>query len=372
MKAIYAIEVSRWGTSYNDNRLKDKYFSSFDVKFNDADELHRLTVTTTADGKQALSYSLDTEPELQCKESSWINALLQAANKGQYCAALPKEFELHEEGNEYYYALTQASKQQIQQTHEESIRMLTERYPEGFTTSVPDTSPGLKMADNKPIILDNPLLNTLLQEQLFENNDNLVELVKQHNQYVALYMQGVKTDEQIRLMLTDKETVEQFYTDEEQSNILARCIAIQQQLDKINLGQEFAVLKDSYWKNLVKKMDLDTVLASSISAASASLCFAFLPFFCSAGPIVMFSIFAALFTALFVGIIVHSLYEAYMDKLRAGGDYLTTVSELGFTVSETETTEPFVGNKYSFFADKKQELESEISLMGTATVNAYQ
>ncbi|ETO93938.1 hypothetical protein [Legionella oakridgensis] len=144
MKPIFAKENGRWSTVYHSEKYQDVHYVGFKVKFAESEELQTLTIKTTAHYSSALSYSIDGNPDVICDEHSWVNALLQAANQDGYFADRPKEFELHTEESEYWYALTEKCKQAIWQEHREVMELFRHSFTAGSAIALPNTQPGPK------------------------------------------------------------------------------------------------------------------------------------------------------------------------------------------------------------------------------------
>ncbi|MGX8737613.1 hypothetical protein [Legionella pneumophila] len=148
MKPVFAKENGRWSTVYNSEKYQDVYFVGFRVKFDGSEKLQTLTIKTDKNYSVALSYSIDGSSDVVCDEFSWTNALLQAANQDGYCAARPKEFELHTKESEYYYALTEASKSAIWKDHKEAMDLFRHSFTAGTAFALPNTKPGPKFQNN--------------------------------------------------------------------------------------------------------------------------------------------------------------------------------------------------------------------------------
>ena len=143
MKPVFARENGRWSTIYNSEKYQDVHYVGFSIQFDGSEKLQSLTIKTTdKHHSAALSYAIDDNHEVECDEHSWVNALLQTANQDSYCASRPKEFELHTEDSENYYALTAASKTAIWQDHREAMNLFRHSFTAGSAFIVPNTKPG--------------------------------------------------------------------------------------------------------------------------------------------------------------------------------------------------------------------------------------
>jgi hypothetical protein len=151
-KPVFAIENGRWGTVYKSEQYKDVYHAGFRVKFDSSGKLQNLTIKTDSDYLTALSYSIDGAPEEVCDKDSWANALLKAANQGGYSAHLPKEFELHVEESESYYALTEKSKAEICKEYKEFINLFRYSFTAGDSIALPNTQPGPKFKNDVSVL----------------------------------------------------------------------------------------------------------------------------------------------------------------------------------------------------------------------------
>ncbi len=147
MNPIYAIESSRWSSTQMNT--PDEHYVGFEIKFKESDILQTLRIKTgDSHYKEGISFSINNGPEISCDKHAWVNALLQTANIGNYCSAMPRTFELHQTADgEYFYKLNNASKTALKEQFNEFVSFYKNSSKEVFFQA-PQMEDGPKFQGN--------------------------------------------------------------------------------------------------------------------------------------------------------------------------------------------------------------------------------
>jgi hypothetical protein len=150
VKPILAKESYRGGSTIN-----------FQVKFSAEEERwSQLTINTHEDGPRStlLTYSINNEAPVPCSEAPWVQGLIKACG-GEYCAAKLRTFELHQENDEFWYALTNERKEGIKRDFTAILSMFN--HQPGDCIVMPHTAPGPRFKDDGSIESKPSVINVL-------------------------------------------------------------------------------------------------------------------------------------------------------------------------------------------------------------------
>ncbi len=88
----------------------------------------------------------------------------------------------------------------------------------------------------------------------FEKNSSLLQLINAHNKFMDLYASGIKTEDGIKIAISQENTSNSFYQDLDIEKVIEHCAQLQKNLDdlaqELKKAQQLGQLKDSYWKNM--------------------------------------------------------------------------------------------------------------------------
>lgn len=198
----------------------------------------------------------------------------------------------------------------------------------------------------------------LLNIAMFEKNANLTKIIETHNKYIALFSPGMKTTQDMELAVVLNAGSTQFYNNIENKKIIEICLSIQAQLEDINEVKRLSVLKDNYWANFhfTFEQQLSTGLLTTLAIATTII--ALVP---PAIPAML--VIPAYLIVCALALVAKAFIIAYKDqqKAKVQVDVLTKTFNIPY-----EQKGP---NKYSFFDNRKNELEQEIEKLDPKTIS---
>lgn len=191
---------------------------------------------------------------------------------------------------------------------------------------------------------------TILNEALFSNNNKIKQIIENHNKYIKLYSPGFYTISMIEELQNNETDSTLFYNNPKNIAILKACFEYQQALLDIEEAQKLSLFKDSYLKTMWhnKNFGRDSMLTALLGASSIYM-------------LVILGPVGIAFLALTMMMAAVIAYQTYKEQNQAEDRYQALIDNLNLTAADASAKPPVGPRDYSFFNDKKNDVEDSIN-----------